>query len=208
MNETPDGCAPNVLSLIQAGLKAPKGQRNEFGKYNYRSMADINEAVKPILAEYGLALVVSDELVMIGERYYIKATAMLVDSNRVILALSTGYAREEESKKGMDSSQVTGACSSYARKYAANGLFAIDDTKDSDVTNTHGKETAHDKAFDKASVAGWMGMCTEAAEKKDIAAFRAWFETHKADILADCNADGLEMVRLHWVAEGLKLAKS
>ena len=128
-----------MLSKIQAAISAPKSQRNEFGKYNYRSMADINEAVKPILAAKNLALVVTDELVMIGERYYVKATATIYDENFVALASSTAYAREEETKKGMDASQITGSCSSYARKYAANGLFAIDDTKDADATNQHDK---------------------------------------------------------------------
>jgi hypothetical protein len=102
-------------------------------------MSDINEAAKPILAELGIALLVSDDLVMIGERYYIKATASLVAPDGSILASSVGYAREEETKKGMDASQITGSCSSYARKYAANGLFAIDDTKDADATNQHDK---------------------------------------------------------------------
>lgn len=129
-----------MLSKIQAAIKAHKIQRNEFGKYNYRSMEDINEAAKPILAEYGLALVVSDELVMIGERYYIKATASIKREDGTVLESATGYAREEETKKGMDASQITGSCSSYARKYAANGLFALDDTKDSDATNKHGKD--------------------------------------------------------------------
>lgn len=129
-----------MLSKIQAAIKAHKSQRNDFGKYNYRSMEDINEAAKPILAEYGLALVVSDELVMIGERYYIKATASIKREDGTVLESATGYAREEETKKGMDASQITGSCSSYARKYAANGLFALDDTKDSDATNKHGKD--------------------------------------------------------------------
>ena len=129
-----------MLSKIQAAIKAHKSQRNEFGKYNYRSMEDINEAAKPILSEYGLALVVSDELVMIGERYYIKATASIKREDGTVLESATGYAREEETKKGMDASQITGSCSSYARKYAANGLFALDDTKDSDATNKHGKD--------------------------------------------------------------------
>ena len=118
---------------IQEELKAPKSQVNNFGRYNYRSCEDIFEAVKPLLKRENLLLRMSDELVQIGERYYIKATAILTDGNETIE--NTAYAREEENKKGMDGSQITGASSSYARKYALNGLFLIDDVKESDTTN-------------------------------------------------------------------------
>lgn len=121
------------LLKIQTELKSPKNQVNKFGGYNYRSCEDIFEAVKPLLKQEGLLLRVSDELVNIGERYYIKATVILTDGNETIE--NTAYAREEETKKGMDGSQITGASSSYARKYALNGLFLIDDVKDSDTTN-------------------------------------------------------------------------
>jgi len=121
------------LIEIQAELKAPKGQYNSFGKYNYRNAEDILEALKPLLKAKDCLLVVSDELVNIGERYYIKATATIIKGDLKVVV--NGYAREEESKKGMDGSQVTGASSSYARKYALNGLFLIDDTKNSDDTN-------------------------------------------------------------------------
>lgn len=124
------------LFAVQQTLKAPKGQRNDFGKYNYRSCEDIVEAAKPVLAVQQLLLSLSDELVLIGDRYYIKATARVVDITDGEKYEVYAYAREEESKKGMDGSQVTGASSSYARKYALNGLFGIDDTKDSDATNT------------------------------------------------------------------------
>lgn len=127
------------LLNIQQELKAPKGQFNSFGKYKYRSAEDILESVKPILLKYECILILFDELVNIGERYYVKATARLLNKEAQTIEV-TAYAREEETKKGMDGSQITGASSSYARKYALNGLFAIDDTKDSDVTNTHGKE--------------------------------------------------------------------
>lgn len=121
------------VTAIQAKLKAPKGQYNKFGGYNYRSCEDILEALKPLLAEYNLFINIFDEVKIIGSRYYVEATATLTDGvNKVI---STAYAREEETKKGMDGSQITGASSSYARKYALNGLLAIDDTKDSDTTN-------------------------------------------------------------------------
>lgn len=121
------------LLKVQELLKAPKNQRNDFGKYNYRSCEDIFESVKPLLKEQGLTLRLNDDLVLIGDRYYIKATAILSDGNETIE--NVAYAREEENKKGMDGSQITGASSSYARKYALNGLFLIDDVKDSDATN-------------------------------------------------------------------------
>lgn len=124
---------------VQGKLKAPKGQYNNFGKYKYRSCEDILEAVKPLLVERGLLLTIKDEVLMVGERYYIRAIAAITDGTNSIEAVA--FAREEESKKGMDSSQVTGAASSYARKYALNGLFCIDDNKDSDTTN-HGEKSA------------------------------------------------------------------
>ena len=122
------------LQQIQGVLKAPKGQYNAFGKYKYRSCEDIVEAVKPLLTKYECYLTMSDELVLIGDRYYIKATATITNKEWKQVTV-TWYAREEESKKWMDWSQVTGASSSYARKYALNGLFAIDDWVDSDKTN-------------------------------------------------------------------------
>ena len=125
------------LSKIQSELKAPKNQRNNFGNYNYRSCEDITEAVKPFLKELGVTLTLSDNIVMIGSRIYVQGEAKISDGKETII--TTGYAREAETKKGMDDSQVTGAASSYARKYALNGLFAIDDTKDADATNTHDK---------------------------------------------------------------------
>ena len=127
------------LIEIQSELKAPKNQKNTFGKYMYRSAEDILEAVKPLLKKYNCHLTISDEMVVLGERYYVKATATLTTKEGIYKS-TTAYAREEESKKGMDASQLTGSTSSYARKYALNGLFCIDDTKDSDFTNTHGKE--------------------------------------------------------------------
>ncbi len=130
----------NKLLAVQTELKAPKGQYNSFGKYKYRSCEDILEAVKPILAKHKATLYITDEIKLIGERYYVEATAHFVDIDSGKEITTKAYAREEESKKGMDGSQVTGASSSYARKYALNGLFDIDDTKDSDATNTHGKE--------------------------------------------------------------------
>lgn len=124
------------LSKLQKELKAPKGQRNNFGKYNYRSCEDILEAVKPLLPD-GAYINIQDEIVMVGDRFYVKATASFCfDGNCVS---STAFAREPLDRKGMDESQITGATSSYARKYALNGLLCIDDTKDADATNNHGK---------------------------------------------------------------------
>jgi hypothetical protein len=120
------------LIMIQQGLKAPKGQYNNFGKYKYRSCEDILEAVKPLLEEQACTLVISDDIVLIGDRFYLKATATLTNSEGV-KEVATAFAREQDTKAGMDSSQLTGATSSYARKYALNGLFCIDDTKDADT---------------------------------------------------------------------------
>jgi hypothetical protein len=121
-----------ALRFVQLELKAPKGQRNTFGNYDYRSAEDILEAVKPVLADNNLLLVVDDEIVLIGDRYYVKATAQVLNEKGASIKVSA-LAREAEDKKGMDSAQVTGATSSYARKYALNGLFAIDDSKDADT---------------------------------------------------------------------------
>lgn len=122
---------------IQHKLKAPKGQYNSFGKYNYRSCEDILEGVKPLLKEHDLALLIDDEIVQIGERYYVKATAKITDGREIVSA--TAYAREPDTKKGMDESQITGATSSYARKYALNALLCIDDTKDADTMDNSKK---------------------------------------------------------------------
>lgn len=122
------------LITIQSKLKAPKSQFNRFGNYKYRKAEDILEAVKPLLAEQGCTLVLTDDIVMVGNRIYVKATATIKNS-KGDTETTTGFAREEENKKGMDGSQVTGASSSYARKYALNGLLAIDDNQDSDTTN-------------------------------------------------------------------------
>lgn len=128
------------LVEVQSKLKAPKGQFNKFGNYAYRNCEDILEALKPLLNEVKALVNISDEVVLVGERYYIKATVKFIDAETGEIVEASAMAREEENKKGMDASQLTGSTSSYARKYALNGLFAIDDTKDSDTTNTHGKE--------------------------------------------------------------------
>lgn len=120
------------LIAIQSELKAPKGQFNSFGKYKYRSAEDILEALKPVLKAHNCFITLSDSVSQIGDRYYITATATLFNSEGISISV-TGMAREEENKKGQDASQITGTASSYARKYALNGLFAIDDTKDADT---------------------------------------------------------------------------
>jgi len=146
----------NKLMLIQASLKAPKNQRNAFGNYNYRSCEDILEAVKPLLYDTQTTLTVSDDIVEVGGRIYVKATATLKDCETwEIIEQNSAYARESESKKWMDDSQITWATSSYARKYALNGLFCIDDVKDADATNTHWKEEKATKKSESKENPNW-----------------------------------------------------
>ena len=139
---------------VQSELKAPKGQYNSFGKYNYRSCEDILEGVKPLLNKYGLYLTINDAVELIGDRYYIKATATLFDGDNCIS--TSAYARESLDKKGMDSSQVTGATSSYARKYALNGLLCIDDTKDAD--------SVEDKPLQQNTAYNWKTLKARATQ--------------------------------------------
>ena len=151
------------LLNIQKELKAPKSQYNSFGKYNYRNCEDILEAVKPLCAREGACLTISDEVAQVGERYYIRATATLYDSETgEVINYVTAYAREEAEKKGMDGSQVTGAASSYARKYALNGLFNIDDTKDAD---SEAKVEQPAKSGNGGAKAAPAGKQTGAAQK-------------------------------------------
>lgn len=157
------------LIKIQEELKAPKSQYNSFGNYKYRSAEDILEAVKPLCHKNGCTLTLSDELKQIGDRYYIESTATLTkDSNSISV---TAYAREAESKKGMDPSQITGTASSYARKYALNGLFCIDDTKDADTdeytSNTITPDEAKKKIMERES---WKKKVLELAHEKGIKA--------------------------------------
>ena len=195
----------NPLAEIQAKLKAPKGQYNSFGKYHYRSAEDILEAVKKVVNPMGFAITLTDDLIFADGRWYIKSIAELTDGNQTFSSI--GLAREEETKKGMDGSQITGAASSYARKYALNGLFAIDDTKDSDATNDHGKpqeskpkqaapvdpaqisfddqfklliqQTAGVNTIDKLNSV-WLTLSEKAKENKEI---KQLFSNRKADIL-------------------------
>lgn len=143
---------------IQHNLKAPKRQYNSFGKYNYRSCEDILEGVKPLLKEHNLALLIDDEIVQIGERYYVKATAKITDGREIVSA--TAYAREPDTKKGMDESQITGATSSYARKYALNALLCIDDTKDADTMDNSKKPVQQTQE----TVYNWQTLKTRATQ--------------------------------------------
>lgn len=160
------------LFEIQQKLKAPKNLYNGFGGYSYRSAESILEAVKPLLAETNTTLLISDALYNIGERYYVKATVQLYDLEKNnIIAETVAFAREEENKKGMDGSQITGASSSYARKYALNGMFLIDDVKDSDTTNTFGKDAEVEKetytckncgkTISEGAYKNWNGLCSD-----------------------------------------------
>jgi len=137
------------ILLIQQELKAPKNQKNSFGNYNYRSCEDILEAVKPLCIKHNCILTIRDEIVEVGGRVYVEATATLKDLDNSTTEFSTAYAREPESKKGMDESQITGAASSYARKYALNGLFCIDDTKDADTQKPPEKDKGDFKTIIK-----------------------------------------------------------
>ena len=137
------------LIAIQSELKAPKSQFNKFGGYKYRKAEDILEAVKPLLAKQKCTLIITDDVVLIGNRIYVKATAT-IKNEKGECETTTGWAREEETKKGMDGSQITGASSSYARKYALNGLFAIDDNADSDTTNDGQHQASQQQAQTQA----------------------------------------------------------
>jgi hypothetical protein len=164
------------LRKVQTELKAPKGQYNSFGKYAYRSCEDILEALKPILDKEQLVLVIEDDIEEKANRVYVKATATLTNAENPEEKITTkAYAREEESKKGMDGSQVTGASSSYARKYCLNGLFNIDDNKDSDATNTG-----------DSNASATVEMATsEQVAKLDELGMRNWCKTKKGKELEE-----------------------
>lgn len=163
-----------VLVYLQANLNAPKNLRNSFGNYNYRSAESILEALKPLLKETEAVLTLSDDIEYIGDRYYIKATAKLewgADSRSV-----TAYAREEESKKGMDTSQITGSTSSYSRKYALNGLFLIDDTKDADTDEFINQNRGQDKTVVKADkTLPWLNKSDTENYSKVVEALKGGF---------------------------------
>ena len=140
------------ISKVQDELKVPKNQYNDFGGYYYRSCEDIIQAAKPLLHANNLTMTISDELELIGDRYYIKATVTIFDIENEEKHQTNGYAREAEKKKGMDPSQITGSASSYARKYALNGIFALDDTKDADATNIHKQDKPQNRNNEKSKL--------------------------------------------------------
>ena len=190
------------LGTIQSELKAPKNQMNKFGGYKYRSAEDILESVKPLLKITGCYLTMSDSMELIGERYYVKATATLTNPNGDSISVCA-YAREEETKKGMDASQITGAASSYARKYALNGLFCIDDTKDADFSNTHDKEdvkTSSKKAKkqDDINEDEAMQMITEAIAAIDSSAIISKEYTGSDDENAALKKEKEQYLRKMW----------
>ena len=154
----------------QNELKAPKGQYNSFGRYKYRSAEDILEAVKPVNAKYGLTLAISDSVEMVGDRIYIKASATLNDAYSGDSLTVSAFAREQSSKKGMDESQITGSASSYARKYALNGLYLIDDTKDADTDEQRNQTTPPHKQVDQMS-------------KEDFTGHYKWYLTKFKDVM-------------------------
>ena len=160
------------LMTVQTKLRAPKGQYNQFGHYSYRSCEDILEALKPLLAEVGAIVNVSDEVKLIGNRFYVEATAIFLDCETGDSVVARASAREDETKKGMDLAQVTGSVSSYARKYALNGLFAIDDNKDSDATNTHNKDIKSNmtpvSGLSEAQLKRLFAIGNKAGFKKDV----------------------------------------
>ncbi|MGN1166862.1 MAG: ERF family protein [Lachnospiraceae bacterium] len=158
------------LAAIQQELIAPKNQFNKFGNYSYRSCEDILEGLKPCLKKVNAAVKISDEIIQIGDRYYIQATANLIDCESGESISNTALAREEDSKKGMDSSQLTGSTSSYARKYALNGLFCIDDVKDADSRDNSAKDTKSNKenATSEADRIAKVNEVMSALKEKDI----------------------------------------
>lgn len=173
------------LIAVQSQLKVPKNQYNDYGGFKYRSCEDILEAVKPLLQKEGLYVTIADDIVVIGERFYVKATATLSDGENSIS--NHAFAREDAAKKGMDGSQVTGTASSYARKYALNGLLAIDDTKDADALN-NGQDAANGKDFDKVKAKA----IAEARNAPDLAALNAIYKKYETrygkdtDFLNEC----------------------
>ena len=160
------------LMNIQYELKCNKSQYNSFGRYAYRSSEDILEAVKPLLYKYKATLVINDDIVLIGDRFYVKATSKITDIETGECVESTAFAREDESQKGMSSAQVTGSVSSYARKYSMNALFAIDDNKDDDAINMHGKDIKPNmtpvSGLSEAQLKRLYAIGNKAGFKKDV----------------------------------------
>ena len=174
------------LNKIQSELKAPKGQYNKFGKYSYRSCEDILEALKPHLLKYGCVVTLTDDMQLIGDRYYLKATATITDAESGKSVSNVALAREDKERAGMSESQITGTASSYARKYALNGLFLIDDTKDAD-TDAYHEQTAGEKHKEEPKIAAATAKANEVKKllvkisgDKTIAQ-QVWNEKYKQD---------------------------
>ena len=178
------------LAAIQSRLKAPKNQYNSFGKYKYRSCEDILEALKPLANEQGCTITIEDSPIMVGEWHYIQATATLSDgyNSKSVKA----YARESETKSGMDSSQITGTASSYARKYALNGLFAIDDTKDADTMDNRPKAEPNPEAKELAKVKAQLKQAKTADEIKNVLSLYLYSEL-KEQVKDLCKERGKEL---------------
>jgi len=182
--EVKDLTIEETLLEIQEKLKVTKDKRNEHGNFNFRSMEDINQALKPILLEYRATLIVKDDIVKIGDRYYVKATATLFCNGEDISA--TAFAREAEEQRGMNSAQLTGSTSSYARKYACNGLFAIDDNKDADEYMTEEQIAEQDRANQQNAVDGLRKLIlTLPVDKQDEAL---------ESVLKSANIDSIEKI--------------
>ena len=196
------------LQHVQSGLNAPKNQYNKFGSYYYRNCEDIQEAAKPLLREVKAALVVGDELVQIGDRYYIKATARFVDCESSERVENTAYAREEQEKKGMDASQVTGSTSSYARKYALNGLFCIDDVKDADNQhNTPQKGRASGKGTGSGTKASEKQVPGKTAGAKPGASGPSAAQGAETEKVTPAMIESVKSLIEKYSAKGLKMEK-
>ena len=161
-----------MIYEIQNRLRAPKGQINKFGGYKYRSCEDIVEAVKPLLAEFKLHLILTDDVIQVANRIYVKASAFLCKEDGSVVASADGWAREAEAKKGMDASQLTGSCSSYARKYALNGLLAIDDTKDADTNEQAAQVSRPTKRINREVKQQYVAQMLESLSALDGLALR------------------------------------
>ncbi len=185
------------LLKIQSSISVPKNQYNKFGNYDYRSCEDILSALKPILAEQKCTMTVKDDLVMVGERYYIKSTATLIDCESAENISNESYAREEDSKKGMDSSQITGTASSYARKYALNGLLLLDDIKDADANENQEKSQSEkpnksqqrnqNVGSNKSQQQNQNGRQKKLIDKKTLEALRKRFKDNRVDEAKVCS---------------------
>lgn len=190
------------INKIQVELKAPKSQRNNFGNYNFRNCEDILEALKPLLLREKIIIKLSDDLVQIGDRFYIKATATLIDVESGEKHSTTAFAREELNKKGMDGSQITGASSSYARKYALNGLLAIDDT-----TNTHNNNDSKNQkkqvSTEEKRKNGENYIAKNTQKYQEM--IDGFFETHNAKNIAELSNDNVsELARKIYELEKLE----